>query len=161
MMKKNLIFFAAAALTLVACSNDEVVDSAALSNANEVTFRANMEGVTRASANGPLAGSFAEGDVINVYADLDGTKYFQTNFTKQSGETGFTSGAEKYYWPASFTNLTFTAVYGATQSTSTVGEITNFAPDADVANQKDVLVARHVSTAKTATVPLNFRHVLS
>lgn len=159
-MKKNLLILAVAALAFASCSNDETV-AVNNSGGNEISFRPLVTGVTRASANGPLAGSFAEGDVIDVYADLDGTKFFQADFTKGAGATGFTSGAEKYYWPSSFTNLTFTAIYGAAQSTSTVGEITAFAPDDDVANQKDVLVARHVSTAKTATVPLNFRHVLS
>lgn len=164
-MKKNLFILAVAGLALASCSNDETVNSLATSGANEISFNSFMSGVTRASANGPMS-TFSVGDVINVYASYyngtDDVKYFQDNFTKQDGETGFTS-TQKHYWPdmADPKTMTFTAVYGAEQSTTTVGEITNYSPANSVSDQKDVLVARHVSDDKQTPVPMNFRHALS
>ena len=164
-MKKNLFILAVAGLALASCSNDETVNSLATSGASEISFNSFMSGVTRASANGPMS-NFADGDQINVYASYyNGTadvKYFQDDFTKQAGSTGFTS-TQKHYWPdmADPKKMTFTAIYGATQSTTTVGEITSYSPATAVADQKDVLVARHVSDDKETPVPMNFRHALS
>ena len=167
-MKKNLFILAAAALALASCSSDETVESAALSKSNEINFRTLVSGATRSTA-GPFAGgtTFNTNDAINVYAafyDASATtnrKYFQADFTKQlSG--GFTSSA-KYYWPAFDTDdkMTFTAIYGATQSTNTVGMVDDYTPAAAAASQMDVMVAKKEVGAKEDPVVLNFRHALS
>ena len=163
-MKKNLYILAVACLALASCSNDETV--ATRHDPNEISFRPLIDGTTRSTA-GPMAGgtNFAAGDVINVYADLyhasSHSKYFQADFTKQS-TGGFTS-VTKYYWPTfeSGDKLTFTAIYGATQTDGTAGNIVNYSPATAAASQMDVMVAKKEVTAKEASVVLNFRHALS
>lgn len=165
-MKKNLYILAVACLALASCSNDETV--ATRHDPNEISFRPLIDGTTRSTA-GPMAGgtNFAEGDVINVYANLydasasSNSKYFQADFTKQS-TGGFTS-VTKYYWPTFDTDdkLTFTAIYGATQTDGTPGNIVNYSPATAAASQMDVMVAKKETTAKEPAVVLNFRHALS
>ena len=48
-MKRNLLILAVACLALASCSNDETVNSLATSGANEISFRANTNGLTRAA----------------------------------------------------------------------------------------------------------------
>lgn len=168
-MKKRITFFAfAAALAFCySCSNDETVavnDNAA---SNEISFRALTNGVTRALAKT----AFATNDVIDVYADFDGSKFFQADFTKQA-DANFTSVA-KYYWPSdigaakgttpeTYKTMTFTAFFGAAQSSSTAGSLASaYTPDAAAANQTDLLFAKHSATVKEVPVVLNFRHMLS
>ncbi len=166
-MRKNLFILAAAALALASCSSDEttaVNDSVA--NANEINFRPLVNGVTRAAVTsyGDMSGGFNTGNTINVYADFNGSKYFQEDFEKQNGST-FTS-TNKYYWPSDISNskkMTFWAIYGATQKTDDPGVIETFLPATAAASQVDVLLAKEESdAAKTSTGQvLNFRHLLS
>jgi hypothetical protein len=163
-MRKNLLILAAVLAVSYSCSNDETV---AVNQSDAISFRSLVDGATRSTA-GPMAGtSFAVGDVINVYADwydasaTSHSKYFQADFTKQS-TGGFTS-SDKYYWPAFDTGdkMTFTAIYGGTQVDGTPGKVEAFSPEADAANQMDLMVARKELTAKESSVVLNFRHTLS
>ncbi len=178
-MKKSLLFLAAAALTLASCSSDETTAiNESVANANEISFRAFTNGVTRAAAN--TKGSktaFVENDDIDVWAAYyDGSttmKYFQDDFTMQASGgslTGFYSG-DKHYWPdlTSSKTLTFTAVYGATDAygnlvkQSAAGTVSH-TPNATAANQTDVLLAQGQATSSTTTADkfvLNFRHALS
>ena len=48
-MKKNLFILAVAGLALASCSSDETVASQATSQANEISFRAFNNGMTRAA----------------------------------------------------------------------------------------------------------------
>ena len=163
-MKKYLLFFAAAAIGLASCSNDETVE---VKKSDAISFRVLTTGLTRSTA-GPMSGtSWATDDVFNVYADFYdasatlSAKYFQADFTKQDGGN-FTS-ANLYYWPAFDTGdkMTFTAIYGATHSTSTVGMVDDYSPANAAASQMDVMVAKKEVTAKVSPVVLNFRHALS
>lgn len=161
-MKKYYFILAAAALGFASCSNDETIESAALSESNEISFRPIVNGVTRASEKS----GWATNDVINVYAEYkvgsaDATKYFQADFTKQA-DANFTSVA-KYYWPAMDGNqMTFTSFYGVGQSTTTAGTLAGtFTPNATAASQTDIMYARKTLTAIEAPVVLNFRHMLS
>ena len=163
-MRKNLLILAAALAVCYSCSNDETI---AVNQSDVISFRSLVDGATRSTA-GPMAGtSFAEGDVINVYADwydasaTSHSMYFQADFTKQS-TGGFTS-SDKYYWPSFDTGdkLTFTAIYGATQIDGTPGAIDDYAPAAAATSQMDVMVAKKEETAKENPVVLNFRHTLS
>lgn len=159
-MKKNLFILAVAGLALASCSNDETVNSLATSGANEISFRPLMTATTRTANAAGVKSTFESGDIIDVYAAYKNGKYFQDNFTS-NGSTF--SSTNKYYWPADVAtnNLTFTAIWGATQKVNTPGNVENYTPDAAAANQKDILVAKHVSATKESPVVMNFRHALS
>ena len=159
-MKKKLFFLAVAAIALASCSNDETIASQTNNEANAISFRPLMTGVTRTANAAGIKYAFENGDIINVYADYNNSKYFQADFTNNG--TTFAS-AKPYYWPSDVAskNVTFTAIWGATQKENTPGNIDNYSPDAAAANQKDILVAKHVSSAKESPVMMNFRHALS
>jgi hypothetical protein len=104
--------------------------------------------------------SFASGDVFNVYAAYNSGKYFQDDFT--SDGTTFSS-TNKYYWPSDVAtkNVTFTAIWGATQTDGVAGQISNYSPAATAASQVDILLAKHTSSTNESPVAMNFRHALS
>lgn len=156
-MKKYLLFFAAAVIGLASCSNDETVE---VKKSDAISFRALTNGATRTANAAGVKSAFESGDIINVYADYNSGKYFQDNFTS-NGSTF--SSVSNYYWPSDIAtkNITFTAIWGATQKANTPGNIDNYSPDATAANQKDILVAKHVSATKESPVVMNFRHALS
>ena len=166
-MKKKLFFLAVAAVALASCSNDETIASQANSEANEISFRPLMTGVTRAAIDPGVKTGFATGNKFNVYADYAESKYFQTDFEKQASST-FTS-ANKYYWPSDLgtgepaKTMTFTAIYGATQKADNPGVIDDYTPATAAAAQVDVLVAKKAVTSNpgSAGVVLDFRHALS
>lgn len=161
-MKKFFFFAAIAAIGLASCSNDETIASQATSESNAIGFRPVTTNMTRAANAAGVKSAFEEGDIINVYANYKSAKYFQDDFTMQSGSTGFTS-TSPHYWPNDVTtnNVTFTAIWGTTQTAGTAGNFTGYAPDAAAGSQKDILVAKHTSTTKENPVLLNFRHALS
>ena len=160
-MNKKLLILAVAGLALASCSNDEVVESAATSDANAISFRPLMTNVTRTANSTGLKSAFEEGDIINVHALYNSVQYFQDDFTMQA-TGGFTS-TKPHYWPSDVTtkNVTFTAIWGTTQTAGTAGNFTSYSPAAAAASQKDILVAKHTSTTKENPVLLNFRHTLS
>ncbi len=169
MKKNNLLILAVAALGFAACANDETTAvNEKLAESNAISFRANVAGNMRAANAAGVKASFESGDQISVYAEYNGGKYFQDNFTKQAGDDGFTS-VNKHYWPSDVTtnNVTFTAIWGSLLTTpaltigSTAGNFTGYIPNAAAASQEDILVAEHTSATKEAPVPLNFRHALS
>lgn len=159
-MKKNFFFLAAAALAFASCSVDETLE---VNQGEAIGFRTALSGVTRADQTGPVT-TFATGDKFNVYADFGGSKYFQADFTRGNDpQDGFWS-ADKYYWPNDISSskmMTFTAIYGGTQTAGTAGQVANFSPAAAAASQVDLLVAQHASQTKETPVVLNFRHALS
>lgn len=159
-MKKNYFFLAAAALAFASCSVDETLE---VNQGEAIGFRTNLNGITRAYSAGPIT-AFAEGDKFNVYADFGSAKYFQDDFTLGTDpNSGFWS-ATKYYWPSDISStkkMTFTAVFGGTQTAGTPGQVADFTPAAAAASQVDLLVAQHQSSAKETPVVLNFRHALS
>lgn len=157
---KKTFFFAAAALALASCSQDEVLE---VNRGEAISFRPIVNSVTRAYSAGPITG-FETGDKFNVYADFGSAMYFQADFTRGTApEDGFWSAA-KYYWPNDISAtkaMTFTAVFGGTQTAGTAGEVANFSPAASADAQVDLLLAKHVSKVKETPVLLNFRHALS
>ncbi len=166
-MKKNLFFFAAAALALASCSSDEtVLENESLANADVIEFRALTNGLTRAANGTGLKTTWETGDILYVTAQRGTAKFFQDQFVKDA--TGFNS-ATKHYWPSDLgtTNVTFDAFWGAVYKTwAADGDGKSLAaaytvPDA-VASQKDLLYARKtISSKPSGAVTLNFRHMLS
>jgi hypothetical protein len=165
-MNKKLLILAVAGLALASCSNDEVVESAATSDANAISFRPLMNNVTRTANAAGLKTAFESGDVISVYANYNSSKYFQDNFTSD-GSTF--SSTNKYYWPSDVAtnHVTFTAIWGPSLSSpaltigTTAGNFTGYTPNATATNQEDILIAKHESSTKESPVAMNFRHTLS
>ena len=165
-MKKNLFILAVAAFALASCSNDDTVaENVSFNESNAISFSPAINGVTRAANGTGLKTAWESGDILYVYADFNGSKYFDDNFT--SNGSGFYSET-KYYWPndiSSSKKMTFSAFWGAEQKADTPNELAAAytVPDA-AASQKDLLFAKKVVEAKPANgagVVLNFRHMLS
>ncbi len=187
-MKKRLLILAVAGLALASCSNDEVVESVATSDANAISFRSSVAGQTRAAdittdgATGITAfnaEAFFKGTTLNPY-------FSNVTFTK-NGST-FTS-AVKYYWPAN-KNLDFYAYSPITEDVSgnqkgaydeTVYQIVKtdyktftIHPSSDITKQVDFVYANTNNWGKATTettvghiiptaqgVNINFRHTES
>ena len=94
-MKKKLLILAVAGLALASCSNDQTVATQVNRGANEISFRTNVNGVTRA------ADIISAGDLksFNVYAFQTGqtTPAYINNVEFVGPETY--SSTTKYYWP--------------------------------------------------------------
>lgn len=160
-MKKNLWIFAAAAMTLAACSNDDTI---AQYQEDAINFNTVVEGVTRAT------GITAE-NIESFYVTAnkaEGGLYFATDpveFTKQAS-ANFTS-ATKYYWPSTG-KLDFIAYAPAagTGSTITRTDSTHFSvtPAVTPSAQQDFVYAvvrqQDKSTGGNG-VQINFRHAES
>ena len=185
-MKKYYFILAAAALGFASCSNDETIESAALSESNVIGFNALTSGITRAAdvnltANGFKVTATKTSDASTVY-------FKNVDFTSSTPATTFAS-ATKYYWPSDY-NLDFYAY--SPIATSVVGESKQIVPtsngsaydadayskfivtpDATAANQVDLVYARTNNWGKadgaadghvipTADgVTINFRHTES
>lgn len=186
---KKLFFFAAAALALASCSNDETVRTDATSSSNEISFRAFNGGMTRAADEHFNAAN----DQFGVTAMKQGTTtaYFDNvTFKTSDGSEAYASTDNKYYWPSSV-NLDFYA-YAPLSTEVTVSNpaptvspavtrtaYNNFTvtPGTDVPNQPDFVYAVTKDWGKaglqtgTATthqigstykgVTINFRHAES
>ena len=160
-MKKNYWIFAAAAVALAACSNDDTI---AQYEGDAIEFNPVVEGVTRASGitASDLTSFFVTGN------KAEGGSYFATDpveFTKQASNN-FTS-ATKYYWPSTG-KLDFIAYAPAagTGSTITRTDSTHFSvtPAATPSAQQDFVYAvvrgQDKSTGGNG-VQINFRHAES
>lgn len=110
-MKKRLLILAVAGLALASCSNDEVVESIATSDANAITFRPLTTGMTRAAdshlnaANDKFAvTAWKAGETTTPETNL----YIANAVFKTTDGSTFTSETGKYYWPSGY-NLDFYA----------------------------------------------------
>lgn len=173
-MKKNLFILAVAGLALASCSSDETIASQATSQANEISFRAFNNGMTRAAD----AHFNVANDQFKVTAFPQGTTstaYFSNVIFKTADGNTFTSTGGKYYWPSS-TNLDFYAWAPADQSDSYASILVTVASEA--ASQIDLVYGKTLDWGKVALqtgtpdghridgssvqgVTINFRHAES
>lgn len=182
-MKRNLFILGIAALAFAACSNDEVVETAATSESNAICFRPLITNVTRAADANLTSTGF------RVSATSNGTSTLYFTNVDFKGSTTYTS-TTKYYWPTGY-NLDFYAyapidisVVGdgmqivPTSNGTTYNEASYnkfiVTPDDAAASQVDLVYARtnnwgkatgaatdHAIPTDAAGVSINFRHAES
>lgn len=183
-MKRKIFLLAVAVAALASCSSDETLSvNQGLEDANTISFRPAIQGMTRAANGNGVKSAWETGDIlyVNAVRDVSGTKklYFQDNFTKDAN--GFNSST-KHFWPTNSdlttNHLYFTAFWGAAYKTISAGSDLSagthankqfklgddYTVDADVANQMDLLFAMSndiTSRPPNGMVTLNFRHMLS
>ena len=176
-IKKKYLIFAAAALTLAACSNDENLNDGPV----ELRLSSSLEVQTRAYQ--VQDEQLASGETVYVWADeQDGeTDYIKAWELTAAGNGSFQEPATKQYFPQSGKGLSLYAIHGdfgasdfgasaftenatpfpTASLTHTVSD--NQSIDANVA-KSDLLyaVAPNVSRNGNPTVvPLTFRHLLA
>ena len=169
-MRRKLFLLAVAAAALASCSSDETVSvNQGLEDANSISFRPAIQGMTRAANGTGLKSTWENGDILYVTAMRGTSKYFQDQFVRDN--TGFRS-KDKHFWPNDIgtNNITFTAFWGAEYKSYALTNDENklgaayTVPDA-VANQKDLLFAKTAALSSKPNqdghVLLNFRHMLS
>lgn len=162
-MKKNYWIFAAAAVALAACSNDDTITvNQGIEEANTINFSTIVEGQTRA-----VGIETANLTSFYVTAKRGNDIYFAEDpvtFTKDGSTTSYRS-ATKYYWPSEG-KLDFYAFAPATGSTITRTDSTHFSvtPATTPSTQEDFVygvVRQQDKTTGGNGVALNFRHAMS
>ena len=153
-MRKNLLILTAVLAVSYSCSNDEVVETAATSDSNAISFRAFNTGVTRAAD----AHFNVAGDKFKATAFPTGTQAnaFFTNvvFTTADGTT-YTS-EHKYYWPSS-QNLDFWAYSPVSNAQITYTDYKTFTvqPSSTASEQVDLVYAKTSNWGKVDPDPSN------
>ena len=158
---KKVLFGAMAALTLVACSNDEVTD---VTKSKEIKFT-----VSTGNAETRAADSYCSNNLpasFKVWANVGDINYIEGETYNQDGGNYVVSGPNLRYWPAE--NIDFHAVVnegGTTNWDAAAGQLsfTDYTVATDVAQQKDFLYAVAADCTKpvTGVQALNFRHALA
>lgn len=169
-MKKNYWIFAAAAVALAACSNDDTITvNQGIEEANTINFRALTSNMTRASD----ASFSAVGDAFKVSAFTTGetsaAEAYFTNIVFSTTDGSTFKALNKYYWPNT-KNLDFYAWAPSSLTASSNNfdgiEVT---PGTIIGSQPDFVygVTKGWGTYGTPThdgkpgVTLNFRHAES
>ena len=159
-MKRNIYWISMAMIALVSCNNDEVVQ---INNGQNIEFRTALD--TRATE---LTASGLGEFYVTALTDAGENYFTDIEFSDGDGDNSFTSEKD-YYWPASG-NLNFYAYYpsatdlgAAISINSTAKTLTDYAPAADIAEQKDFVMAKTVGSKaeNAAGVALVFNHQLS
>ena len=163
---KKVLFGAMAALTLVACSNDEVTD---VTKSKEIKFNVTAgKAVTRAADGYCNAAKPADFD---VWAKQGTTNYFAATNFKQSGDEWVINDANLRYWPETGTLDFFamknyngkdgaTVTWDATSTTAPL-KVVDYVVEDVVGSQKDFIYAVSAGVANKTLATLNFRHALS
>lgn len=159
---KKVLFGAMAALTLVACSNDEVTD---VTKSKEIKFNVTAgKAVTRA-ADGYC--NDAKPENFDVWAKQGTTNYFAATNFKLSGSEWVINDATLRYWPESGTldffamkNYNGDVTWDATSTTAPL-KVVDYVVEDVVGNQKDFIYAVSAGAQNKQVATLNFRHALS
>lgn len=158
-MKKSMFFVAGAALALAACSKDEPVST---NNGNAIDFRAAMQTRAAETTTANIAKFF-----VTAFDKNDANYFTDAEFVKDGS---FFTSTPSYYWPSDGSNLSFFAyspskdALGGTLTLSKDSKkLTDFAPAAAIADQKDFITgtATGSKSDESAGVSLNFEHRLS
>ncbi len=175
-MKKNLWIFAAAAMMLAACSNDDTI---AQYEGDAINFRTIVEGLTRASSTSDVTTENISSFNVTAFRHGETTDPYINDaaYTKSSGTFTCTT---KYYWPSSgtldfyaysvnsavasqvakqaYNSFTFTP---ATAANSTYADLV-FATKQDIGKSGTYTNTNSLTASYGADgVPLNFRHTAS
>lgn len=173
-MKKTFFFAALAAVALASCSSDETVaENQAAQDANTISFRTNVSGMTRAT---DITGTSLQSSGFKVFATVGSdfsTIYFnEATYTYSSGSYTSTT---KNYWPSSglldFYAYAYNGADGQVIHTAQTKAFT-VTPNSAAANQTDLVFANTNGKSKDGVyntsqhygadgVPLNFRHAES
>ena len=153
---KKVLLGALAAVAMVACSKDDVVEMNRVND--QISYGAVVNSATRAAdvfCNNHKPGSFT------VSAEHDGKLYFENDVITVAND-GTCSSTSTRYWPNSG-DVTFYAQvnYPMTYTAGTVPTFNNFVVADDVTAQKDLMYAVQKQGKSNDPVALNFRHALS
>lgn len=152
---------AAAALTMSACSNDEVID---VQRGEAIGFTALSNNATRAT---PIESTNLTSTDFKVWGFLKANNSTYVNGVRihySNSKWDYAQASDVAYWPTGA--LDFYAVSPSTAETPSItnsARTINFTVDANQANQKDLMYASKLNHAKTdgVTVPFVFKHALS
>ena len=171
-MKKNFLILAAAALSFAACSSDETLSTnEAAQDANVISFRPLISGVTRA-ADINATTLETTGFYVSARKHSPDAEYFTDaayTIYATPGSTKTWTCATKHYWPADDSELDFYAYspkaigdgHNAQITAHTNYNTFTVQPSTTISEQVDLIFAntnqKKKSTDNTGVV-LNFRH---
>lgn len=155
---KKVIFGVLAAVALVSCSNDELLEQNRVND--EITFSAAVNKPTRAEnvyCNNNMPTQFT------VWGAFEGKTYIDGDLFNEQG--GVWRNADQVrYWPNEGEVNFFAHVNGENNfvwNAAAAPQFVDYAVPTDVAAQKDLLYAVKTSAKSESAVGLNFRHALS
>lgn len=162
-MRKTLIGMATVLVAMSSCMEDEVLER---NQGNALAFRPSIDKALSRSGNENVT-DLSKLQEFKVTATIDGQSNYFTNMLVSKASSGSTWNTQHtYYWPKY--DLGFYAYAPTDISGVTINKdgkkIADFAPDKDVNQQIDLLVAYNTGNRRnneTQGVELNFKHALS
>lgn len=158
---KKLLFAAAVITAMASCSNNEIID---VNPGEGISFRTSLDKATRANAaNVTTLDNLNDFKVTGL---TNNQNYFTDLLVSKAGSVWNTEST--YYWPND--NVQFFAYAPTNIGTGTISinnsgqQITNFTPETEVANQKDLLISYNTGNKtnnESTGVLMNFKHALS
>lgn len=154
-MKTQLLLASAAVLLLSASCQKNEVDL-------------NYEGDNNAIAFSVYSGreavkAYTEYDLANgyhVYADFDGSAYFDDTFVNDQAASTATT-PKTYYWPAGISGTKKLLFYAVAPKTTTLNASRQVEGFNAASGETDLVVAKTECSAKVDPVPLTFSHALA
>lgn len=158
---KKLLFAAAVITAMASCSNNEIID---VNPGEGISFRTSLDKATRTNAeNVTTLDNLSEFKVAGIG---NGATYMPELLVSKSASAWNT--ASTYYWPAYDLNFFAYAPKDLGTGTATLNHtaqtISGFAPAAEIADQKDLLISYNTgnkTTNEASGVEMNFKHALS
>ena len=161
-MRKTLIGMATVLVAMSSCMEDEVLER---NQGNALAFRASIDKALSRSGNENVT-DLSKLQEFKVTATIAGQSNYFTDMMVNKTPTSTWNTQHTYYWPSY--ELGFYAYAPTDISGVSINKdgkkIADFAPDKDVNQQIDLLVAYNTGTRAANEVPgvaLNFKHALS